>query len=62
MMIVPHALHCVDSYCFIFTSTDTVWHTVLMSVPQKNQILVLCKTSPTKELKIRVIRFVLKKL
>ena len=33
MLIVPHALHCVDSCIFVFTSFDTVWHTVLVSVP-----------------------------
>ena len=33
MLIVPHALHCVDSCIFVFTSSDTVWHTVLVSVP-----------------------------
>ena len=33
MLIVPHALHCVDSCIFVFTSLDTVWHTVLVSVP-----------------------------
>ena len=33
MLIVPHALHCVDSSVFVFTSFDTVWHTVLVSVP-----------------------------
>ena len=32
MLIVPHALHCVDSCIFVFTSFDTVWHTVLVSV------------------------------
>ena len=33
MLIVPHALHCVDCCIFVFTSFDTVWHTVLVSVP-----------------------------
>ena len=33
MLTVPHALHCVDSCIFVFTSVDTVWHTVLVSVP-----------------------------
>ena len=33
MLIGPHALHCVDSCIFVFTSFDTVWHTVLVSVP-----------------------------
>ena len=33
MLIVPHALHCVDSCIFVFTSFDTVWHTVLVLVP-----------------------------
>ena len=33
MLIVPHALHCVDSCIFVFTSFDTVWHTVLVTVP-----------------------------
>ena len=33
MLIAPHALHCVDSCFFVFTSFDTVWHTVLVSVP-----------------------------
>ena len=33
MLIVPHALHCVDSCIFVFTSFDTVWHTVFVSVP-----------------------------
>ena len=33
MLFVPHALHCVDSCIFVFTSFDTVWHTVLVSVP-----------------------------
>ena len=33
MLIVPHTLHCVDSCIFVFTSFDTVWHTVLVSVP-----------------------------
>ena len=33
MLTVPHVLHCVDSYIFVFTSFDTVWHTVLVSVP-----------------------------
>ena len=32
MLIGPHALHCVDSCIFVFTSFDTVWHTVLVSV------------------------------
>ena len=33
MLIIPHALHCVDSCILYFTSTDTDWHTVLISVP-----------------------------
>ena len=33
MLIVPRALHCVNSCIFVFTSFDTVWHTVLVSVP-----------------------------
>ena len=33
MLIVPHALHYVDSCIFVFTSFDSVWHTVLVSVP-----------------------------
>ena len=33
MLIVPHALHCVDSCIFVFTSFDTGWHTVLVSMP-----------------------------
>ena len=33
LLIVPHALHCVDSCIFVFTSFDTVWHTVLVSTP-----------------------------
>ena len=33
MLIVPHALHCVDSCIFVFTLLDTVWHSVLVSVP-----------------------------
>ena len=33
MLIVPHAVHCADSYIFVFTSFDTVWLTVLVSVP-----------------------------
>ena len=33
MLIVPHALYCVDICIFVFTSFDTVWHTVLVSVP-----------------------------
>ena len=31
MLIVP--LHCVDSCIFVFTSFDTAWQTVLVSVP-----------------------------
>ena len=34
MVIVPCPLHCVGSCIFfVFTSFDTVWHTVLVSVP-----------------------------
>ena len=33
MLIVPYALHCVDSCIFVFTSFDTDWHTVLVLVP-----------------------------
>ena len=33
ILIVPHALHCVDSCIFVCTSFDTVWHTVLVTVP-----------------------------
>ena len=44
MLIVPHALHCVDSCIFIFTSFDTVWHIVLVSVlvPALSQLQHLC--------------------
>ena len=33
MLIVPHALHFVDSCIFVINSFNTVWHTVLVSVP-----------------------------
>ena len=54
MLIVPHALHCVDSCIFVFTSFDTVWHTVLVSVPPPPPL--------TRELNIKVVGFVLKKI
>ena len=64
MLIVPHALHCVDSCIFVFTSFDTVWHTVLVSVPGTPpppfpnffyQIELLCQNSLTRELTVRVV-------
>ena len=51
-----------------FTSFDTVWHTVLVSVPpppqqqQKIQNSILRQNSLTRELNIKVVWFVLKKL
>ena len=33
MLIVPHALHCEIVAFLYFTSFDTIWHTVLVSVP-----------------------------
>ena len=45
MLIVPHALHCVDSCIFVFTSFDTVWHTVLVSVPAAD-VTVSMKDQP----------------
>ena len=62
MLIGPHALHCVDSCIFVFTSLDTVWHTVLVSVPRPSppslnifyQIKLLCQNSLTRELTVRV--------
>ena len=33
MLIVSHALHCVDSCIFVFTSFDSVCHTVKVTVP-----------------------------
>ena len=31
MLIVPHALHCVEGCCFVILPLLTVWHTVLLS-------------------------------
>ena len=63
MLIVSHALQFVDSCIFVFTSFDTVWHTVLVahssppSLPHKffYQIELLCQNSLTRELTVRVI-------
>ena len=61
MLIVPRALHCVDSCIFVFTSFDTVWHTVLVSVPPPIPPLphfffkLLCQNSLTRELTVRFI-------
>ena len=41
MLIVPHALHCVDSCIFVCSSFDTVWHTVLVSVPAISRIFTV---------------------
>ena len=103
MLIVPHALHCVDGCIFEFTSFDTVCCFGFYLVPspppppqkkndymimpenfnknleqkrgpaspppppppkkkKKKQIWILCQNSLTRELKIRVVGFVLKKL
>ena len=62
MLIVPHALHCVDSCNFVFTSFDTVWHTILVLVTAPTsfpiffyQIKLLSQNSLTRELTVRVV-------
>ena len=74
MLIVPHALRCVDGCFFCILPLLTVWLTVLVSVfppppppPPSNphffsfQIWILCQNLLARELKIRVVGFVLKK-
>ena len=65
-------LYIVQIVAFLYlTSFDTVWHTVLVSVPpppppppnnnnKKYQIYILCQNSHTRKLNIKVIEFVLK--
>ena len=61
MLIVPHALHCVDGCCFVF-----YWLTILVSVFPPLPTSPLHHLQPhnnfTRKLKIRLIGFVLMKL
>ena len=61
MLIVPHALLCVDGCCFVF-----YWVTILVSVFPPLPTSPLHHLQPhnnfTRKLKIRLIGFVLKKL
>ena len=64
MLMVPHALQCVDGCFFVFYR---IWH-FASGIPTPTrivfsfQIRILCQNSLTRELKIRVVRFALKKL
>ena len=54
MLIVPHALHCVDSCFFCILPHLTVWHTVLVSthappLPLATHPAPLHPPSPQKE-------------
>ena len=66
MLIILHALHCVDRCFFAFLPYLTICHTVLVSAlthfDQKKMIYILCLNPLTGELKVRVVGFVLKKL
>ena len=80
MLIIPHALHCVDGCCFVFYLSWQSGILFLVSVfpPPRPppplptltpihiffsfQIWILCQNSLTRELKIRVVGFALKKL
>ena len=69
---VPHALHCVDWLLFCILPLLTVWFQCSLHLPPPSpppssfffsfQIWILCQNSLTRELKIRVVRFALKKL
>ena len=72
MLIVPHALHCVDGCCFVFNLSGQFgilfWFQCSLHLPPPHphffsfQIWIFCQNSLTRELKIRVVGFALKKL